>query len=272
MNHQTRNKEVIESFLNATYQAYRTHGNRSPKKLAPFHSGIAAVIKQKLAGRSDSAKFSFHGTGCDNPQEKAIPTLLGKKNVDVTVSYDDRPIIAIQLKAPMANYSQNSYNYIENFVGENFLMRKANPDLVIVSGMFLPIHMPYMEKAGTVKHLETVSSSIISKYKAVVETALEDGLIDSYLFALYARQDIPFLLENVKKRTPVDWNVLPEDSKGVLLLETLENINEQYTTYNSNVANRLLDNDLFSFIRTHGNLLNQVDDIISKALEQNGIK
>jgi len=129
-----------EKFLQAlteTFNAYNKYGARSNKKLIPVHSWIAKTVNSCLNG-----EFKVDSLGNGGEQ-----TLNGKyypKNLDITVSKNEKILSTISFKFVTSNYKQNGNNYFENLLGETANIRRVNvgfAHLIVLRG-----HTPYYDK------------------------------------------------------------------------------------------------------------------------------
>lgn len=97
-------------------------------------------------------------------------TLEGKyypKNLDVTIFFEQRPIITISFKFVTSNYAQNSNNYFENLLGETANIRRSN--VAFTHFLVLRASTPYYDKnkgskRGKMQKIETLSEHHLLKY------------------------------------------------------------------------------------------------------------
>lgn len=155
-------KKIEKSFLNALYnsfKAYNTYGARSNKKLIPIHTWFAKTIISNLGD-----KYS-----CNSLRNKEY-TLEGKyypKKLDITILYEDKPIVTLSFKFVTSNYAQNANNYFENLLGETANIRRVS--VAFTHFLVMRAHTPYYDKAagskrGKLKKVEILRERHLQKY------------------------------------------------------------------------------------------------------------
>ncbi len=106
------NKKNLLKSLSVSYQKYLEYGSRSTEKLKPIHKYVADTLK-KICGET----FQLHYMD-NNNKEMKVSGKYYDKNIDITVTKNEKPFICIGIKFVISNYKQNSNNYFENMMGE----------------------------------------------------------------------------------------------------------------------------------------------------------
>jgi hypothetical protein len=164
---------IVESF-----QKYKEFGPRSPEKLKPLHKYFADALQAifgatyELHFNSGKTQFKSVTYTTEKRQEmkiKQVPigelTVEGQyypKDIDMAVTYQDKPVFCLGLKFITSNFSQNANNYFESMMGETAnIQRKSVPYAQIV---IFRKHIPYYKKDGSVKRWESVTDKDLNKY------------------------------------------------------------------------------------------------------------
>jgi len=144
------NKNLKDDFLKTldiTFNAYNEHGARSNKKLIPIHSWISDVVNRRL-----NNEYTVNSLGAGG--EKKLSGKYYPKNLDITVTKNDKILSTISFKFVTSNYKQNGNNYFENLLGETANVRRVNvgfAHLLVLRG-----HTPYYDKnKGNLRGKET---------------------------------------------------------------------------------------------------------------------
>jgi len=133
--------------LNTTFEAYNKFGARSNKKLIPIHSWISEVINEKL-----NNNFVVNSLGAGG--EKKLDGKYYPKNLDITVTKNDKILSTVSFKFVTSNYKQNGNNYFENLLGETANIRRVNVGFAHL--LVLRAHTPYYDKnKGNLRGRET---------------------------------------------------------------------------------------------------------------------
>lgn len=157
------NHRLHQDFLKAlteTFKAYDTFRSRSNKKLIPIHSWLSKVVSKKL-----DSEFQVHSLGMGG--EKTLNGKYYPKNLDITVSKNEKVISTISFKFVTSNYKQNGNNYFENLLGETANIRRVNVGFAHL--LVLRSHTPYYNKnkgglRGKQVKIETLKDVDIAKY------------------------------------------------------------------------------------------------------------
>ncbi len=204
-------------FLNAvkeSFWAYLNKGSsRSTAKLKSIHGQIAADLQQKFG-----SEFSVSSQGYGEDKESKIEGRYYQKNVDITISKDNKTIAGYAIKFVVRNYSQNSVNYFENMLGETANIRSNSIPYFQVFIIFDKV--PYYEDKGKFKKYDTITSHNLDKYLAL-------------------SKDNPTLYYHTPDKTLIILIKLKEKSPNY----RFEN-NADYAKYYMSVIN---ENDLFTY-------------------------
>ncbi|HEY9702878.1 MAG TPA: hypothetical protein V6C58_10545 [Allocoleopsis sp.] len=146
--------------LTQTFSAYNTFGARSSKKLIPIHSWISKTVNDILG---DEFRVSSLGNGGEQ-------TLDGKyypKNLDITVSKNQRILSTVSFKFVTSNYKQNGNNYFKNLLGETANIRRVNVGFAHL--LVLRARTPYYDKnkgnlRGRQTKIEMLNDYDLAKY------------------------------------------------------------------------------------------------------------
>lgn len=151
-------------FLNAvkeSFIAYLNKGSsRSTAKLKSIHGHVAADLQEKFG-----ADFTIHAQGYGDDKESKIDGRYYQKNVDITISKNNRAVAGYSIKFVVRNYSQNSVNYFENMLGETANIRSQSIPYFQIFVIFDKV--PYYENKGKFKKYDVVTSHNLDKYLAL---------------------------------------------------------------------------------------------------------
>jgi hypothetical protein len=127
-------KAISESF-----QKYIKHGARSTEKLKPIHNYIADTLKNIWG-----TNFTVYYMGNDS-KEMTVRGKYYDKDIDITITKDDKPVMCLGIKFVTSNYKQNANNYFENMMGETANIQ-ARKDLPYFQLIILRHQTPYYKK------------------------------------------------------------------------------------------------------------------------------
>jgi hypothetical protein len=116
------NNNLKNDFLKAmfeTFKAYNEFGARSNKKLIPIHSWISSTINERL-----NSEYVVNSLGTGG--EKKLYGKYYPKNLDITVTKNNKILSTISFKFVTSNYKQNGNNYFENLLGETANIKRVN--------------------------------------------------------------------------------------------------------------------------------------------------
>jgi hypothetical protein len=147
-------RAIERSFAN-----YREFGARSTRKLEPLH-GYAASVLKNLWGHG----FQVHsiGTGLG---EQTVSGRYYPKDIDITITCENRPVFCLGIKFVTSNYKQNANNYFEGMMGETANIQAVG-NLPYAHLIILRHQTPYYSKNifGTPSKIETIIDKDIQKY------------------------------------------------------------------------------------------------------------
>lgn len=156
----TINERFLE-YVREAFRAYLQSGtSRSPKKLTPLHSAIAADL-EALYGPDFTVKSIGHGDG----KEAKICGRYHQKAVDITILKGEKPVAGYAVKFVVRNYKQNSVNYFENMLGETANIRSTAVPYFQLFIIFDQI--PHYDNHGFLQKYEKISPHNLEKYLAL---------------------------------------------------------------------------------------------------------
>lgn len=155
-------KDFIKA-ISQSYQKYIKFGARSTEKLKPIHNFVAQTL-QNIWGND----FSLHYMG-EISKEITVEGKYYPKNVDITVTKNDKPVMCLGIKFVTSNYKQNANNYFENMMGEtaNIQARKDLPYFqLIVLRYQTPYYAKTTQRTGTKEpsKIEIINEHDLQKY------------------------------------------------------------------------------------------------------------
>ena len=142
--------------VNCAWSAYVTYGSRSSKKVNIIHDGVSEYINNHTP----------HEYVCKTEQTVSCLNGAGKKRCDICVYKNNDLVLIVPVKFVCSNFKQNKNNYLENLVGETYLLKQKNRILVTPLNIFIH-NTRYLNKDGSVKNVETVSISDTVVYNNV---------------------------------------------------------------------------------------------------------
>ncbi len=145
--------------LQRTYQAYVTHGARSPEKLRVLHGWIKQELQNILG-----AEYRIISLSMNEPVFRPEPVngMYYNKRVNISVSRGDSVVGIINVSFVSSNFRQNAGNYFENQLGETANLRSNN---IVFGRLFcLTDPIPYYMEDGSLKKLEAIEDRDIEKY------------------------------------------------------------------------------------------------------------
>ena len=131
--------------ISASFQKYQEFGAQSTEKLKPIHKFLADTLQQIFGN-----EYELHYLGSDS-KEKTVEGKYYPKNIDMTITKENKPIFCVGLKFVTSNYKQNANNYFENMMGETANIQ-ANTGLPYAHVIILRHETPYYKK-GVVFHV-----------------------------------------------------------------------------------------------------------------------
>jgi hypothetical protein len=147
------------SAVEQSFKMYKLHGARSTAKLKPIHKFVADTLAT-IFGQT----YTLHFIG-DETKEMTVEGKYYPKDIDITVSKNDKPVFCLGIKFVTSNYKQNANNYFENMMGETANIQAVG-NLPYAQLIILRHKTPYYEKNETEKpsKIETISDKDIQKY------------------------------------------------------------------------------------------------------------
>lgn len=152
--------------LSQSFQNYLEYGARSTEKLKPIHLFLAETL-QSIFGKD----YETHYLG-ENSKELTVEGKYYPKDIDITVTYNKKPIFCLGLKFVTSNYKQNANNYFEGMMGETANIQRQNIPYAQV--IVLRHETPYYKKGldeqkdKTPSKIEVINQKDLSKYVNLV--------------------------------------------------------------------------------------------------------
>lgn len=143
--------------ISDSFNKYKEFGARSTEKLKPIHKFLAETL-QNIFG----ADYELHYMG-NNSKESSVEGKYYPKNIDMTVTKDNKPVFCVGLKFVTSNYKQNANNYFESMMGETANIQ-ANKGLPYAHVIVLRHETPYYKKDNSVGKIEIINEKDLSKY------------------------------------------------------------------------------------------------------------
>jgi hypothetical protein len=150
-------KDFIKA-VEQSFKMYKLHGARSTAKLKPIHKFVANTLTD-IFGKT----YKLHFIG-DETKEMTVEGKYYPKDIDITVSKNDKPVFCLGIKFVTSNYKQNANNYFENMMGETANIQATQ--LSYAQFIILRRETPYYEKNETEipSKIEIGNDKDISKY------------------------------------------------------------------------------------------------------------
>jgi len=152
--------DTLLTVISESYKNYLTHGARSKEKIKPLHKGIAKIIGEIWG---EDFKMHYLGEKGENLKELKVEGQYYKKDIDLTVTHNNKPVFCIGVKFVASNYKQNANNYFENMMGETANIQ-ANANVPYAQILILRHKTPYLDKNKSVKKIEEINDNDIKKY------------------------------------------------------------------------------------------------------------
>jgi len=152
--------------LSQSFENYLEYGARSTEKLKPIHLFLANTL-QSIFGKG----YETHYLG-ENSKELTIEGKYYPKDIDITVTHNEKPIFYLGLKFVTSNYKQNANNYFEGMMGETANIQRQNIPYAQV--IVLRYETPYYKKGldeqkdKTPSKIEVINQKDLSKYVNLV--------------------------------------------------------------------------------------------------------
>lgn len=152
--------------LSMSFDSYLRYGARSTEKLKPIHSFLAKTL-QNIFGK----KYQTHYLG-ENSKELTVEGKYYPKDIDITVTHNEKPVFCLGLKFVTSNYKQNANNYFEGMMGETANIQRQNIPYAQV--IVLRHETPYYkkdfdeQKDKRPSKIEVINQKDLSKYVNLV--------------------------------------------------------------------------------------------------------
>jgi hypothetical protein len=144
--------------LGQSFKMYKLHGARSTAKLKPIHKFVADTLVL-IFGKTYKVHFIGNET-----KEMTVEGKYYPKDIDITISKNDKPVFCLGIKFVTSNYKQNANNYFENMMGETANIQATQ--IPYAQLIILRHETPYYKKNETEipSKIEIVNDKDISKY------------------------------------------------------------------------------------------------------------
>ena len=156
-------------FLKALSQSFKNYlefGARSTEKLKPIHLFLANTL-QNIFGEG----YQTHYLG-ENSKELTVEGKYYPKDIDITVTSNEKPIFCLGFKFVTSNYKQNANNFFESMMGETANIQRQNIPYaqIIVLRYETPYYKKSLEKQKdkTPLKIEVINQKNLSKYVNLV--------------------------------------------------------------------------------------------------------
>lgn len=162
---------------------------RSPDKLRILHDAIKAEMSKHLEMGNGGTKYVIHSMGPSPKnghgvaEEKTLEGAYNPKKVDIYIESDSREFGVVSVKFVLSNYSQNSYNYFEQSIGETANLKSAG----IMVGLFfcLTNPIPYKNRGGEITRHEHVGDKHVDKYRKLLADGPKTHVPDAVCFVVF---------------------------------------------------------------------------------------
>lgn len=155
--------ELLKKAILKSYSNYINYGPRSTQKLVPIHSYFATILGEIFQG-----DFTVHYID-SHIKEMKVSGKYYDKDIDITITHKNLPVLCLGIKFVTSNYKQNSNNYFENMMGETANIQ-AIGDLPYFQAIILRYQTPYysrtLQKSGIKKpnKIEKINEHDLMKY------------------------------------------------------------------------------------------------------------
>jgi len=152
--------------LSQSFKNYLEYGARSTEKLKPIHLFLANTL-QSIFGEG----YQTHYLG-ENSKELTVEGKYYPKDIDITVTSNEKPIFCLGFKFVTSNYKQNANNFFESMMGETANIQRQNIPYaqIIVLRYETPYYKKSLEKQKdkTPLKIEVINQKNLSKYVNLV--------------------------------------------------------------------------------------------------------
>jgi hypothetical protein len=152
--------------LSKSFENYLEYGARNTEKLKPIHLFLANTL-QSIFGQD----YETHYLG-ENSKELTVEGKYYPKDIDITVTHNEKPIFCLGFKFVTSNYKQNANNYFESMMGETANIQRQNIPYAQV--IVMRYETPYYKKGldeqkdKTPSKIEVINQKDLSKYVNLV--------------------------------------------------------------------------------------------------------
>jgi hypothetical protein len=143
--------------ISISFKHYIKYTSRSNKKVNVIHNYIKTYI-------NDNSNTQIE---CKTEINLKCLNATLKKRCDIVVYSNNIPIIVIPTKFICRNYKQNRNNYLENLVGESYLLKLKNPNLQIIPLNIFVKNCNYYDKKGNIKKKEIITKKDTDVYNYI---------------------------------------------------------------------------------------------------------
>ncbi len=171
--------------LQRTYQAYVTHGARSPEKLKILHGWIRNELTDILGDEYIIMSLSEIP---NISEQKQVQGRYYAKNVNISVSKNNIDVGIINVSFVNSNFRQNAGNYFENQLGETANLRSN--DIIFGRLFCITEPIPYYNNNNRWLRNETIKDTDIQKYNRLATDRAQLHAPDILGFCI-AKVDLP---------------------------------------------------------------------------------
>lgn len=187
------NQKIQETFLAYSNPTY--NGTRSSKKLVPFHRYIAESIDTIT-----NNQYTIHALGYKDSKEKAVCGKYYNKNIDITISNNNKDLLAVEVKVINANYGKNGKNYFENNLGATANIKRNGIPLSQI--IIIPSYVPCFSTDGILQRIEPLTSTRLNPYVKLDKDVIANLFHKADVTYIYIvdTNNIDFLKKNINKK------------------------------------------------------------------------
>ncbi|MDR0972342.1 MAG: hypothetical protein LBM25_08165 [Bacteroidales bacterium] len=153
------NEDLFLNAISDSFKAYKERGARSTEKIKPLHKAIADILKNIWGNDFDVFYLS------DTTKEKQVEGKYYFKDIDITITKDEKPVFCLGIKFVTSNYKQNANNYFENMMGETANIQAVGT-LPYAQLIILRHKTPYYKKNESINQskIEIINDKDLQKY------------------------------------------------------------------------------------------------------------
>ena len=165
------NKHIfLINMIQHSIYLYKQYGGRSNKKVNYLHEQLIIYLKKYFFSKQLYYKVE-QNIICNNSN--------GKKRCDI-IAYNNQESYFFPVKFIMSNFKQNKNNYLENLVGEVYLIKQKNPYLKCIPINILQTNTPYKKRNGNTIYYEKLTIKDYVPYITLCKSLFDHIIIIIY--------------------------------------------------------------------------------------------